>query len=145
VPRSQRSYLEDSLAQPRFRSGLVSLFSAVALILASLGIYAVIAGSVSQRTREIGIRMSLGARRGDVEWLVLRQGLAPVAAGISIGLLAALAVTRLLAGLLFGITAHDPVTFAAVSLLLAAVALLACYVPARRASRVDPCTALRYE
>lgn len=145
APRSQRSYLDDNLAQPRFRSGLVGLFSAVALILAALGIYAVIAGSVSQRTREIGIRMSLGARRSDVEWLVLRQGLAPVAAGISIGLLAALAVTRLLSGLLFGVTARDPLTFAGVSLLLAAVALLASYLPARRAAKVDPWTALRYE
>ncbi len=145
APRTERSYLEDALAQPRFRSRLVGLFAAVALLLASLGIYAVIANAVAQRTREIGIRMSLGARAADVEWLVLRQGIVSVAAGISIGILAALAVTRVLAGLLFGVGARDPLTFAGVSLLLAAVALLASYVPARRAAKVDPWTALRYE
>src|SRR4029434_1980632 len=134
----ERSYLEDALAQPMFRSGLVGLFAAVALLLASLGIYAVIANAVGQRTREIGIRMSLGARAADVQWLVLRPGSVSVTARVSIGILAALPETRVLSGLLFGVGARDPLTFAGVSMLLAAVAMLASYVPARQAAKVDP-------
>jgi len=110
-----------------------------------IGIYGVISYTVSQRQREIGIRLALGAQRGDVLQMVLQQGAITALVGVSIGILAALGMTRLMASLLFGVTAHDPLTFALVAALLLAVALLACYIPARRAMRVDPMVALRYE
>ena len=135
----------DSLAQPRVSVTLLSVFAAVALALAAVGIYGVVSYAVAQRTREIGIRMALGAKAGDVLRLVVRQGMLPAVAGLALGLAGALAATRAMASLLYGVEAADPMTFALVAVFLAAVALVATYVPARRATRVAPTEALRYE
>jgi putative ABC transport system permease protein len=143
--RTMEERLAGALAQPRFRTLLIALFAAVALILACIGIYGVMSYSVSQRTHEIGIRMALGAKGGDVLRMVIRQGLTVAATGIVIGLGGSLALTRLMNSLLFGIGATDPLTFAATALVLAVTALAACYLPARRATKVDPMIALRYE
>ena len=116
-----------------------------AFVIAMVGVYGVISYSVSQRTHEIGIRMALGASPRDIFRLVVGQGMGLVLIGVGIGLAASLALTRFLESMLFGVSATDPATFAGVALLLAAVALLACYIPARRATRVDPLVALRYE
>jgi len=132
-------------AQPRFEMMLLSIFAAVALVLAAVGIYGVISYSASQRTHEIGVRMSLGATRGDVLLLVVRQGIWLAVAGSAAGLTGSLLLSRLMGGLLYGVKPTDPVTFAAVAFGLAVVAMLACYIPARRAMRVDPMAALRYE
>ncbi|HWY48587.1 MAG TPA: ABC transporter permease [Bryobacteraceae bacterium] len=137
--------VDNSMAQPRFAMLVLGSFGALALVLAFIGMYGVISYSVAQRTREIGVRMALGAARRDVFRMVLGQGARLAGLGIAIGLVAALAVTRLMAGFLYGVEATDPLTFAGVSLLLVGIALLACYVPARRATRVDPMIALRYE
>jgi putative ABC transport system permease protein len=134
-----------ALAPSRFRTTLIALFAAVALILACVGIYGVISYSVSQRTHEIGIRIALGARRQNVIKLVLGQGAWLAAIGVLLGLAGAFALTRLMAGLLFGVTPTDAVTFTWVPLVLISVALLASYIPARRATKVDPLVALRYE
>ncbi|MGC1417213.1 MAG: ABC transporter permease [Candidatus Acidiferrum sp.] len=137
--------ISDSLATRKVSMVLLGVFAALALGLASIGIYGVISYLVGQRTQEIGIRMALGAKRADVLRLVLGAGMKMAALGLLIGLVAALGLTRLMSGLLFGVSATDPLTFAAVALLLAIVALAACYIPARRAMRVDPMVALRYE
>lgn len=137
--------MSQGLWAPRMAAGLLTVFGGLALILAVVGVYGVLSYSVSQQTREIGIRMSLGAQPGEVLRLVIGQGFRLAAAGLALGLLAAFALMRLLSSLLFGVSAHDPVTFAGVSLVLAGAAILACYLPARRATRVDPIIALRYE
>jgi ABC-type antimicrobial peptide transport system permease subunit len=134
-----------SLAARRFSMVLLGAFAALALLLASIGIYGVVSYVVGQRTQEIGIRMALGARRIHVLGMILGNGARLIVAGLGAGIVAALALTRLMASLLFGITATDPVTFLCVSVLLIFVALLACLAPARRAIRVDPMMALRCE
>ncbi len=140
-----RTLIRKVLAQPRFNMMLLAIFAGVALLLAAIGIYGVIAYSVSQRTREIGIRMALGAQRGDMLTMILRQSLTVVAVGLAIGILAAFAGTRLLASLLYGVGANDLFTYATVVFLLGLAALFASYIPARRAMKVDPMVALRYE
>jgi predicted permease len=149
IPLSQvrelASITEDNVAPRRFSVLLLSAFAALALVLAAVGIYGVMAFTVTQRSREIGIRMALGAQPGQVLQLILRQAGKLMLIGIGVGFVSALALTRLMAGLLFGVSADDPATFASVALLLTGVALLACYIPARRAMRVDPMVALRYE
>jgi putative ABC transport system permease protein len=137
--------VSDSLAQPRFSMLLLASFGVLALLLASIGMYGVISYSVMQRTQEIGIRMALGAERRSVFSMVLRQGTRLALVGVAVGLAGAFAVTRTMTRFLYGVQATDPLTFACVSLLLVAIALLACYLPARRATRVDPIVALRYE
>jgi predicted permease len=137
--------ISDSIEDQRFSMMVLGAFAALALLLASVGIYGVVSYLVGQRTHEIGIRLALGAQQRDVLRLVLGGGLRMTLIGVAIGIVAALALTRLMANLLFGVSATDPLTFAAVGLLLTLVALAACYIPARRAMRVDPMTALRYE
>ncbi len=137
--------LADSLAPRRFNTLLLTIFAATALLLAMVGIYGVISYTVTQRTREIGVRIALGASAMNVSWMVLRQGLGMAALGILLGIAGSLAAGRLLVTLLFGIGAHDLATFVATAVLLTIIALLATYIPARRAARVDPMVALRYE
>jgi len=124
---------------------LLSIFGGLALALATVGIYGVISYAVSQRTREIGVRMALGARPADVLRMILTEGLKLVAVGVALGIAAALMLTRLLEGMVYGVSMRDPLIFVLVNLLLVTVSLAACYVPARRAMRVDPLVALRYE
>ena len=124
---------------------LLAAFAALALLLSCVGIYGVVSYLIGRRTQEIGVRMALGAQRRDVLLLVLSQGAKMAAIGVFLGLSAAFALTRLISGLLYGVAPYDPVTFLAVSLLLMLVTLLACYIPARRALRIDPATALRSE
>jgi putative ABC transport system permease protein len=134
-----------ALGSRRFNLILVSFFGVVALLLATAGVFGVIAYSVSRRTREIGVRVALGASSSNVLAMILRQGLRTVLIGIGIGVAGSLVLTRTMESLLFGVTTTDPLTFVAVILLVVVTALLACYIPARRATCVDPMTALRYE
>jgi putative ABC transport system permease protein len=143
--RSLGQVLSSSIARPRFNLLLITILAGVALLLAAIGIYGVIAYSVTQRTHEIGVRIALGATHGDVIRLVVRHGILLAAAGLGIGLLTAIALTRAMATLLYGISATDPATFLGVALVLGGIAFVASYIPARRAARVDPVIALRYE
>ena len=135
--------IADSLARRRFSMILLNAFAVVALLLASIGLYGVISYLVGQSTQELGIRLALGAQRADVLLLVLSQGMKMTLGGVTLGLLAALGLTRLLEKMLYGVSATDPETFTVVALLLVAVALMACWIPARRATKVDPMVALR--
>ncbi|TAM83936.1 MAG: ABC transporter permease [Acidobacteria bacterium] len=137
--------IERSALQPRFRTVLLSIFAGLTLVIAAIGIYGVMAYFVSQRTKEIGIRTALGAEKSDVLGMVVGQGLKLALIGVAVGIAGALALTRFLSSLLYGVTPTDPLTFIAVSLVLIAVALAACYIPARHAAKVDPMVALRYE
>lgn len=137
--------LRKSYVEPRFSLVVLGVFAGVGLVLVALGVYGVIAYTVSRQTHEIGIRMALGAARGDVQRMVLRMGLRLIGLGVVTGLLASLAVTRVLASQLWGVKPHDPLTLGAVVVVVAAAGVSACYFPARRATRVDPIVALRYE
>jgi ABC-type antimicrobial peptide transport system permease subunit len=135
----------ESMSRRKFTMQLIGLFGILALLLAGVGIYGVIAYSVTQRTREIGIRVALGASRSAILRWVLKQGMILTVAGIAVGLIGAFLLTRLLRSLLFGIGPTDILTYGVLAILLTLVALIACYVPARRATKVDPLIALRYE
>jgi len=149
VPVSQvemmSNWVAEAVAGPRSTTSIFVLFAALAVLLGAVGIYGVISYSVAQRTREIGIRMALGAKRSEVLRMVLRQSTFLALAGVAVGLIGALLLTRGMASLLYGVGAADPATYAGVSFLLISVALAASYLPARRAMRVDPVVALRYE
>jgi predicted permease len=144
-PQTLNEVIADSLARQRFSMTLLNAFAVVALLLASLGLYGVISYLVGQRTHELGIRLALGAQRKDVLRLVLNHGMKMALSGVALGLVAALGLTRLMAQMVYGVSTTDPATFVVIGLLLTTVALLACFVPARRATRVDPLVALRHE
>jgi putative ABC transport system permease protein len=143
--RTLEQHFATAVAPPRFSATLIAVFAALALILASVGIYGVISYSVTQRTHEIGVRVALGARSRDVLGLVVGQGMTLTMIGLGVGLGASFALTRLIKTLLFGVSPTDPLTFIVISALLTFVALSACFVPARRAAKVDPMVALRVE
>jgi predicted permease len=145
TPQTMNEVIAASLAQRRFAMILLDAFAVVAMLLASLGLYGVVSYLVGQRTHELGIRLALGAQPRDVLRLVLSHGMKMALIGVALGLVAALGLTRLLAEMLYGVSTTDPATFAIIAFLLTAVALLACFIPARRATKVDPLVALRYE
>jgi predicted permease len=144
-PRTLTEVISDSLADYRFPMILLNSFASVALLLASIGLYGVISYLVGQRTHELGVRLALGAQRRDILSLVVKQGMKMALGGVILGILAALALTRLMAQMLYGVSSTDPATFVVITSLLTIVALLACLVPALRATRVDPLSALRHE
>ena len=143
--RTMDQWLSNSAAQPRLNSVLLSVFAGVALLIAAIGIYGVLAYSVSQRTREIGLRMALGATPRSVLGLVVGEGMTVVSIGVGIGIAGGLALGRAVSSLVFGVTVRDPATFGGVAMILAAVALAACVIPARRAACIDPMIALRHD
>jgi len=143
--RTMDQWLSTSAAEPRLNSVLLTAFAIVALVIAAVGIYGVLAYAVTQRTREIGLRMALGATPGGVLRQIVGEGMAVVAIGIAIGLAGGVALGTTISSLVFGVTVRDPATYAGVAIVLAVVALAACAIPARRAARVDPMIALRYE
>ena len=143
--RSMEQVMAISVGSRRFNTLLLGIFAGLAMVLAAVGIYGVMAYGITQRTHEIGLRMALGAQRRDVLGMLIRHAMTLAGAGVALGVVGALALTRLMASLLYGVTATDPLTFAMVSLLLAAVVFGASYIPARRATRLDPMAALRYE
>jgi putative ABC transport system permease protein len=143
--RTMDDWVSNSAAQPRLNARLLTLFAALALLIAAIGIYAVLAYSVTQRTREIGLRIALGAQPSSVLQLVVREGMKVGLIGVGAGLLGALAVSRALSSLVYGVPVRDPRTFASVAIALTLIALVACFIPARRAAKVDPIVALRYE
>ncbi len=143
--RSMDQVISESTARQNFNMLLLTIFAGLALLLAAIGIYGLMSYTVEQRTQELGIRMALGASRADMLKLVVRQGMLLAGIGVLVGLAASFGLNRLLADLLFGVKANDPVTYAAVTLILISVALLASYIPARKATQIDPMIALRYE
>jgi ABC-type antimicrobial peptide transport system permease subunit len=143
--RPLQEIVANSIAKQRLAMILLSVFSALALVLSAIGIYGVISYLTGQRTHEIGIRVALGASRADVLRMVIGEGMTITLIGVGIGIAAALGLTRLISQLIYGVAAYDPITFVGVAVLLTGVALLACYIPARRAMRVDPMIALGYE
>ena len=139
------NHIRSSLKRPRFNLVLVAIFATTALLLAAVGLYGVMSYLVEQQTREIGIRSALGAKRSHIFKLVIGRGVAMAFIGIVLGIAASLGLTRFLAGLLYGVTAVDPITFIVISILVLIVSVIASYIPARRATKVDPLVALRYE
>lgn len=143
--RTVEFLIDRGIADRKFLMVLMGVFAALALALTVIGLYGVMSYAVSQRTQEIGVRMALGASAGTIQRMILRQGMKLVMTGVALGLASALPLSRLIASLLFGVSASDPLTFGSIALSLLAIALLACWIPARRATRVDPLIALRYE
>jgi putative ABC transport system permease protein len=143
--RTMQEWISNNVAQPRLNARLLTLFAAMALLIAAIGIYAVLAYSVTQRTREIGLRIALGAHPSDVVRLIVSEGMKVALIGLCAGLLGALAVGRAISSLVYGVAVHDPSTFTASAVMLTIIAFAACFLPARRATKVDPMVALRYE
>jgi putative ABC transport system permease protein len=145
LPQSMEKIIAQALGQTRLMTWLLGIFAGIALLLAAIGIYGAVAYTVEQRTGEIGVRMALGAQTRDVLRLILKQGMRPVLIGLAIGIVSAIALGRLIASQLYEVSAHNPALFAGATILLATIALLACLLPARRATKVDPIQALRAE